>query len=314
MSRAREYRRQTRLMGSAFEFVIVTDSGSGDDLIEECIAEVKRIEMLLTEFSDSSVTSEINRSAGKQEVSVDDEVFAILKRSQNISTLTQGAFDISASLLKKLYNFKGGSFVMPDADRLKSNLSKVGYKKIQLCSNNRIFLAEPGMHIGFGGIGKGYAADCVKKLLVKKGITSGVINASGDLTAWGSRPDGSSWKVGIADPESPSTAMLWIPIKDTSVATSGDYEQYFEINGERYSHTIDPKTGRPVKGVKSVTIVSPSAELSDALATAVFVMGPEVGVHFIEQLPNTHTLIIDSKNSMHTSRHLKFNKHEAISV
>src|SRR5690606_8858021 len=191
--------------------------------------------------------------------------------------LTQGAFDISASVLKKLYNFKGDDFVLPEVNQIKSALSKAGYEKIQLLSHNQVFLTEPGMYIGFGGIGKGYAADRVKKLLIEKGVTSGVINASGDLTAWGHRPDGSPWKVGIADPESPSQAMLWIPVDHTSVATSGDYERYFEINGERYSHTIDPKNGKPVKGVKSVTIVSPSAELSDALATAVFVMGPEVG-------------------------------------
>ena len=163
------------------------------------------------------------------------------------------------------------------------------------------------MRISFAAIGKGYAADRVKSLLVNKGIQSGVINASGDLTAWGRNEDGSPWKVGIADPNDPTKIVLWIPIENASVATSGDYEQYFMRDGIRYSHTIDPKTGHPVTGIKSVTIVSPSAELSDALATAVFVMGKDVGMNFIEQLPHTHAVIIDEKNKISTSSKLNIN-------
>lgn len=302
-----EYRRQARLMGSAFEFVITDDHGEGEELLDAAVEEVRRIEFLLTEFSETSQTSRINRSSGIKPVEVDPEVYNIIKRSREISSLTQGAFDITAGLLKKLYNFKGEQFSLPDEHKLSDTLSRVGYKHISLLDQHRVYLEKPGMHIGFGAIGKGYAADKVKQLLLKRNITSGVINASGDLTAWGTRPDGKPWKVGIANPDDCDKAIGWIPVQNASVATSGDYEQYFEIDGVRYSHTIDPKTGKPVKGIKSVTVVSPSAELSDALATAVTIMGVEVGMHLVEQLPNTHCLIITGKNKIFTSKHLEIN-------
>jgi thiamine biosynthesis lipoprotein len=161
------------------------------------------------------------------------------------------------------------------------------------------------MHIAFGAIGKGYAADMVKRKLIQRGVTNGVINASGDLTTFGRRADGSLWKVGIADPNDPTRLLFWIPLENASVATSGNYEQFFELNGIRYSHNIDPRTGMPVRGIKSVTIVSSSAELSDALATAVTIMGVDVGLHFIEQLPGTHCIIINDQNKIFMSRNLR---------
>ncbi len=308
ISQARcECKKQVRLMGSSFEFIIVEKEELGYELIEIAIAEVKRIENLLTEFSSSSQTSQINESAGIKSIPVDEEVYAIIKRSTELSKLTQGAFDISAVALRKLYNFKGQDFQFPDEDQIGNVLDVVGYNKIDLSKPNEVFLTKPGMHIAFGAIGKGYAADHVKKILIEKGVKHAAINASGDLTAWGNRLDGTPWKVGIADPNNPSKMIAWLPIQNSSVATSGDYEQYFERNGIRFSHTIDPKTGHPVQGIKSVTLFGPSAELCDALATAVTIMGVEVGLHFLEQLPNTHGIIVNDRNKIFTSRYLKWN-------
>jgi thiamine biosynthesis lipoprotein len=300
-----EFRRKTRLMGSAFEFIVTDDSVTGDAIIDQAINEVKRIEFLLTEFSDSSVTSAINKTAWQSPISIDAEVYEILARCKAISKITQGAFDITSGVLKKLYNFKGADFKMPDEVTINDALKKVGSEKIELLDSNRVHLKARGMHIAFGAIGKGYAADRVKKILMKKNVPGGVINASGDLTVWGTRPDGSPWKVGIADPNDPARTIAWIPMKDSSIATSGNYEQFFEHNGKRYSHNIDPLSGKPVSGIKSVSVVSPSAELSDALATAVNIMGVDVGLHFIEQLPATHCLIIDDRDKIFTSRHLR---------
>lgn len=307
MSQLSEFRRQERLMGSAFEFIIIASPLQGEKLLDECVEEVKRLERLLTEFSTSSETSMINQNAGGQPVQVSEEAFQLLKRSIDISKLTQGAFDISAGAIRKLYNFKGQEFEFPNDKKVRTALRKVGFEKIALRDHNFVRLQREGMHIGFGGIGKGYAADKVKSLLKAKGIESAVINASGDLTAWGQRLDGSPWRVGIADPDQKDKMMLWIPVIDASVATSGDYEQYFERGGIRYSHTIDPRTGKPVKGIKSVTVISPSAELCDSLATAVFIMGVEVGLHLIGQLPKTHALIINDQNKVFTSKDLKVN-------
>lgn len=304
----------TRLMGSDFELIVIgKDRRSADILLREGIGEIQRIENLLTEFSDHSQTVQLNNSAGDHPVLVDPEVYQLVQRCIHLSGLTQGAFDISSGVLKALYNFKERKAMLPDKVHLSAALQRVGYRKIKILPENRLFLSEKGMRIGFGAIGKGYAADKVKALWKALGVQAGVINASGDLTAWGCQPDGSPWKIGIADPRNPMCILFWLTATDCSIATSGNYEQYFDISGIRYSHNIDPRTGLPVRDIKSVTIVSPSAELSDALATAVTVMGKEVGLHFIEQLPEVHAIIIDDKDRVYKSKNIQthvYNYHE----
>jgi thiamine biosynthesis lipoprotein len=307
----KEYTSHHHLMGSAFEFIVVAENEhEGKALLEQSVTEVKRMEALLTEFSEESDTARINRNAGQGEVQVDEEVFQLIERCNNISKLTGGAFDISAGSLKKLYNFKGERFELPDHQTILAALNKTGYTRIELKTPDKVRLSVPGMHIGFGAIGKGYAADRVKLMLKQKGVKSGVINASGDLTAWGTRVNGDPWKTGIAHPDDLSKIILWLPLDDMSVATSGNYIQYFDFKGLRYSHNIDPKSGYPVRGIKSVSIISPSAELSDALATAVTVMGKKAGLYLIDQLPNTYCIIVDEYNKIFSSK--KINIHEAI--
>jgi thiamine biosynthesis lipoprotein len=307
----KEYSSKNKLMGSAFEFIVVAESEKeGKSLLEESVREVQRMESLLTEFKEDSQTSLINQNAGRGEVKVDEEVFQLIQRCGNISNLTGGAFDITSGILKKLYNFKGERFTLPDHPAIQEALGKTGYRKIELSSPDKVRLSQTGMHIGFGAIGKGYAADKVKTLLQQKGVQSGVINASGDLTAWGKRANGQPWKTGIANPDDLTKIILWLPLDGMSVATSGNYIQYFDFNGVRYSHNIDPKSGYPVMGIKSVTIISPSAELSDALATAVSVMGRKAGFYLVDQLPKTHCIIVDDQNKIFSSK--KINIRHAI--
>jgi FAD:protein FMN transferase len=285
-----------RLMGSDFE-LIATDHV--EERLAQGVEEIKRIEALLTTFSDTSVTAQINAAAGIHPVSVPGEVYQLIQRCMKLSDLTQGAFDITAGALKQLFNFKARGFEWPSKQALAQALQVTGYKKIRL--SDKVFLPEKGMQIGFGAIGKGYAADRVKALWIAAGAKRGVINASGDLTAWGVQPDGSPWKVGIAHPDNPEQALWWLPVHNASVATSGNYEQYVIKDGIRYSHNIDPRSGNPVPYIKSVTVISPSAELSDALATAVTVMGPAVGLDLINQLPDVHCIIIDGRNKVFQS-------------
>lgn len=289
-------------MGSEFELIAV---GENEEVLRERlnegITEIRRIETLLTEFSDDSQTAQLNQHAGIAPVQVATEVYQLIQRCIKLSRLTQGAFDISAGALKRLYNFKQQNFRMPDSATLAATLQQTGYRHIALLENNYVYLQQKRMHIGFGAIGKGYAADRVKVLWKAKGAGSGVINASGDLTAWGTQPDGTPWKIGIAHPDDISQILLWLPVENASVATSGNYEQYFEWKGIRYSHNIDPRKGLPVPYIKSVTVISSSAELSDALATAVTVMGKEVGLDLINQLPDVHCIIIDEKNQIFQS-------------
>ena len=302
----REFYRRAVLMGCGFEFTIVeSDSARAEHLLDECVAEVSRIEHLLSEWIDTTQTGRINRAAGVDTVSVSAELHDLLKRSLGISSLTQGAFDVSFAGVGDLWTFDGAEHALPDSALVKARLGTIGYRKIRLLDSSRVFLPEQGMRIGFGSIGKGYAADRVKRMLIGKGVTSGVINASGDLTAWGMRPDGTLRKVGIADPSDPSEILLWLPVHDITVATSGNYEKFFTANNIRYAHIIDPRTGYPVQGVQSVTVISPSAELSDALATSVFVLGVEVGIDLINQLPDTECIVVDGENRVHYSKDLK---------
>jgi thiamine biosynthesis lipoprotein len=160
------------------------------------------------------------------------------------------------------------------------------------------------MRIGFGGIGKGYAAERAKSLLQKKGVKSGIVNAAGDLTTWGYQHDGKPWTIGIADPDSTRHAFSYLDITNTSVATSGNYEKFILVNGKKYSHTIDPKTGLPVAGIKSVTIICPNAEIADAMATPIMIMGVKVGLDMINQIKGIACIIIDDNDRIHTSKNI----------
>ena len=167
-----------------------------------------------------------------------------------------------------------------------------------------VFLKEKGMRIGFGGIGKGYAADRAKAMLRTLGVSNGIVNASGDLNAWGVQPNGKPWTIGVADPEKTNSPFSYLDITDRAIATSGNYEKVAIIDGKPYSHTIDPKTGFPVTGIKSVTIISPSAEFSDALATPVMVMGVTVGLDLINQMKGIACILIDDSNQLFTSKNI----------
>ena len=301
-----EFRVNRKLMGSAFELVLVhKDKKKAIYFLEKGLDEIKRIETLLSEFKPDSFTSLINQNAGKKSIAINNEVFTLLQRSLQISDITNGAFDITVGPLKQLYRFKNEKFKLPSRKEINKVLQRVGYKKVKLSANPlAIFLKKEQMHISFAAIGKGYAADCVKKIWLAEGLTSGIINASGDLTTFGTRADGSPWKIGIAHPDNKDEILFYIPVNNAAVATSGDAEQFFIHKNTRFSHNINPKTGSPLKGLKSVSVFSPSAELSDALATAVYVMGIQKGLHFIDQLPDTHALIIDDKNEVSFSKSL----------
>lgn len=305
----KEYTRQEKLMGSVFTLGLISDDqDQALHWLQAGVDEIVRIELLLSEFLNESVTSSINRSCGK-EVQIDKETFQLLERSVAISSLSSGDFDITVRPLKKLYQFKNRNFNMPDQSAISRSLQCVGYEKIMLEKDTTtVRLQHPDMQVSFSAIGKGYASDCVKKLWISNGIRSGYINASGDLNVFGKKADGSDWKVGILNPDQKDKMLFYIPLQDASVATSGDYEQHFLWNGRRYSHNINPHTGYPVTGIKSVTVISPGAELSDALATAVYVKGERKGIRFIDQLPGTHCIIVTDQNKIYFSKKLRYEK------
>ena len=301
------YKKNLKLMGNRFEIsILAKDEDFANDTIDLAVAEISRIEKLLTTFSNDSVTFEINENAGIQPIVVPKEVFDLIFRCQMISKMTQGAFDISyGSIDKKFWNFDVNMTSLPDKDVAKKAVELINYENIILNEKDKtVFLKNKGMRIGFGGIGKGYAAECAKKILQQNGIESGIVNAAGDLTAWGYQENGEAWTIGIADPNKKESVFSTFNITNTSVATSGNYEKFVLINGKKYSHTIDPKTGYPISGIKSVTIIAENAEIADALATPVTVMGIEVGLNFINQIPNIGCIIIDDYDKTYSSKNI----------
>ncbi|PWS33200.1 thiamine biosynthesis protein ApbE [Pedobacter paludis] len=296
-----------KLMGNRFEFtVIAKNEQEGNVAIDAAIEEVQRIEYLLTTFSDLSQTSLINENAGLQPVKVDGEVIGLIERSFRISEITDGAFDITyGSIDKRLWNFDPNMTSLPDEATALKSVGLIDYRNVILNKEkSTVFLKNKGMRIGFGGIGKGYAADQAKLVLQKMGIKSGIVNAAGDLITWGTQANGHPWTVGIADPEQTDRPFSTLKISDMAIATSGSYEKFVTINGKRYSHTIDPKTGLPVSGVKSVSIICPSAELADALATPVVVMGVKIGLELINQIKQVACIVIDDNDRVFTSNNI----------
>uniref|UniRef100_UPI0035B2E1DF FAD:protein FMN transferase n=1 Tax=Epilithonimonas sp. TaxID=2894511 RepID=UPI0035B2E1DF len=235
----REFKRPQKLMGNAFEITVVCDDeNAANQHIDAAIDEIRRIEKLLTTFSEESQTNLINRNAGIRPVKVNWEIFDLIERSLRISRITDGYFDISyGGIDKSFWNFDREMKELPNPELIKDHLKLVNYQNIILDREMQtVFLKEKGMRIGFGGIGKGYAAEMAKQMLQNRGVTSGIVNASGDLTTWGNQADGKPWTVGIADPDNAKQPISYMNIKDMAVATSGNYEKFVVINGKKYSH------------------------------------------------------------------------------
>jgi len=256
------FRQEMKLMGNRFEIsAVAADKAWAMERIDAAVEEIRRIERLLTTFDEGSETNRINRNAGIAPVEVSAETFALIERSIRISAVTQGAFDISyGSVDKRLWNFDQQMRQLPDKELARKMVRLINYRNILLDrTSTTVFLKEKGMRIGFGGIGKGYAAERAKKVMQESGVDSGIVNASGDLTAWGLQPDGRPWTIGIVRPDIKREIFSYLDITNMALATSGNYEKYVMIGGKRYSHTIDPRTGLPVTGIKSVTIITPNA-------------------------------------------------------
>ncbi|TGD56810.1 FAD:protein FMN transferase [Flavobacterium humi] len=294
-------------MGNQFTITVVAENEKeGNESICLAVAEIRRIEQLLTTYKNDSQTNLINENAGIRPVTVSLEVFNLIERCIGISKITQGAFDISyGSIDKSLWNFDKSMTKLPDAATALKMVHLIDYRNIILDKENTtVFLKEKGMRIGFGGIGKGYAAEMAKLVLLKHNVQSGIINASGDLSAWGFQPNGKKWTIGVADPDAPAAPFSYMEVSDKAVATSGNYEKFVTIKGTKYSHTINPKTGLPITGIKSVTVIAANAEFADAMATPIAVMGIKAGLYLIDQIPDIYCIIIDDNNTIYTSKNI----------
>lgn len=302
--------RAVTLMGSRFDITIVAnDSLSAENYIDEAIAEIERIENLISEWRPQTQISEVNRNAGIKPVKVDPEVLQLTQSALNFSKITNGAFDISIVAMDKIWKFDGSMTEMPSQEAIQKSVEKVDYRNIEIDTlNSTLFLKKTGMKIGFGSIGKGYAADQTRKLLEFKGVKAGIINASGDLTTWGKQIDHSYWSIGITNPFETEDFVKIVKLKRYAVTTSGNYEKFAEINGQRYSHIINPKTGYPSTGICSATVFGPSAEIANGYSTSIMVLGVEEGLKLINSNTEYCAVLITDKGKIIYSKNFRKRK------
>ena len=305
------HKRELTMLGSPFEMIVVADDiPQADVYIDMAVAEVSRLENLISDWIPTTPISEVNRNAGVKAVIVPQEVFDLVQRSITVSKLTSGAFDITYASMDKIWKFDGSMKKMPSEEEIRNSVAKVGYQNIVLNpKDHSIFLKNEGMKLGLGGIGQGFIADKIKALLIAKGAPAGIVNISGDINTWGKQIDGKQWKVGIKNPLNKDKIFATFPLENSAVETSGSYEKYVTFNGVRYSHIIDTRTGYPASGVISVSVFATSTELADALATGIFVLGVDIGINLIDQLPGIGCIYVEDNGKITASKNIDLKKY-----
>ncbi len=300
-------KRTVTLMGSRWDITLVhEDSLIAEKHIDTVISEVSRIEYLISDWKPETQVAEINRQAGIAAVQVDAEVLALTRRALQWSQLTGGAFDISFAAMDRIWKFDGSMTEMPTPEAIRKSVEKVGYQNIEIDTvASTIFLKLPGMKIGFGALGEGYAADRCRALMEIKGIKAGIINGSGDMSVWGNHPSGEPWTIGMAHPKKSDALFAIIPLEQKAITTSGSYEKYVMFNGKRYAHIINPKTGYPATGLTSVTVMGPFAEQANGLSTSMMVLGAKAGKRLIRLFSAYSCVMITDKGKVILSKNLK---------
>jgi len=280
--------------------VISPSRDSAEKAIDAAFSEIEKIEALTNFYAAGSEISLINKNAGVSATKVSPEILELIGKALSISEKTDGAFDATIGAVKKLYDFH--KKILPEESILRKKLALVNYRDVIIDrSGSTIFLKKQGMFIDAGGIAKGYAADKAVNTLKKQGIISGLVAIAGDIKAFGKKPDGKPWQIGIRNPRAEKQQddiVATLPLSDMAISTSGDYERFFLVGGVRYHHLLDPKTGSPAERCRSVTVVAPEGAFADSFATAVFVLGPEKGVKVLEAA-GLDGLIVDSEGKIH---------------
>jgi thiamine biosynthesis lipoprotein len=279
------------IMGTRMVVEVWTDTTEqGNQAIDAVLAEMTRLDEAMSTYKSTSEVSKVNAEAAKHPVKITKELFDLLTTSVEFSRITHGAFDITYASVGFMYDFRAHE--KPTEQQIKAALPAVNYKHLLLDAKTQtIKFSQPGVRIDLGGIAKGYAVDRGIALLQARGITHGLVTAGGDSRIMGDR-FGKPWVIGIKHPDDQSKVIAKIPLTDTALSTSGDYERYFDENGQRYHHIIDPKTGHSASKVRSATIIAPTATQTDGLSKTAFVLGPEAAMKIYNDLKDVDAVLV----------------------
>jgi FAD:protein FMN transferase len=292
--------REEVVMGTAIKVELwADDRRAGEAAAGAVIDEMHRIDRAMSPHKANSELSRINRDAARSPVVVSEEMFGLLLRAQDFSRLTGGTFDITYAAVGQLYDYRQG--LRPSPEALAKARACVGWQGLQLDMAHRsVRFAKEGMRIDLGGFAKGHAVDNAARLLTRRGVRQAWVSAGGDSRVLGDRR-GRPWSVAIRDPRRANEVVALLPLEDTSISTSGDYERFFDDGAERVHHLIDPSTGQSPRELQSVTVLSADGLTCEALSKAVFVLGVQRGLALIETVPGTDAVLIDAKGRMHAS-------------
>lgn len=272
------------------------DQASARKAISSVLQEMRRIDREMSPYKKDSQLSRLNRLASKKPVRVSPELFSLIWKSKKISQLTNGAFDITYASIGRLYDYR--KRIAPDEKTIRKNLPNINYRHVLMYPKTRsIQYARKGVYIDLGGIAKGHAVDQSIRILKKQGIRNAIVTAGGDSRIIGDKK-GKPWMIGIRNPRKARSVSAILPLVDTAVSTSGDYERYFIRNGVHHHHILNPGTGRSAKKLISATILAPDSTTADALSTSVFILGPVKGMKLVESLPGIEAVLINPKGKM----------------
>ncbi|HZS37699.1 MAG TPA: FAD:protein FMN transferase [Polyangia bacterium] len=300
--------RERTQMGTEVSFSALTDDEEGAArAFDAAFDEIDRIEKMMTTWRDDSEVSRVNQQAGVAPVKVSDEMIEVLEMAERASKLSGGAFDVTYYAMHGLWKFDQDlEEKIPDAAEIKRRIALIDYRKLKIDrAAKTLFLTKKGMAINLGGIAKGYAVDRAAAILKRAGFGNAIVKAGGDLFCAGSK-DGKPWTTGIRDPRGGRGEVFAVmQLIDHAFSTAGDYERFFILDGKRYHHIIDPKTGYPATRSRSVTIYAPTAFLADALDDAVFILGWKKGIAMIEAIDDVGAVVVDDKGQVHVSSRVK---------
>ena len=303
---------ESSAMGTRLNFIALTsdkvDENQVHAAIDKAIEEIRRLESLMTTWTDDSEVSRINQAAGKAPVRVGPETIDVIAKSLWISERSEGVFDITFEVMHGLWRFDQDlEKRLPDSAAIAERRKLIDYRQIVLDRDkSTVFLKRPTSKISLGGIAKGYAIDKAAEILLAAGVEDFLAQAGGDLYVHGNRGDGSPWMAGVRDPRGPDGShFARMPVVDHAFSTAGDYERSYILNGKRYHHIIDPRTGYPATASRSVTVWAKDALTADALDDAVFILGVEKGLALVESIDDAGAIIVDPENRVHVSKRIK---------